>query len=114
MNDKKSSNVVTNNKKSKYKAIECDVDESDYKKEWKAVECASVQLVKDLKDDIEKSCVMHEKLKEDSFCTEVMHETLVDNLKDEICRATFNSKDECCLEVGDAMKIIEKRFLFGC
>ena len=82
LNDKKRSNVVINNKKSKCKAIEFYVDEGDHKKECKAVECASVQLVKELTGDVEKACVMYEKLKEDRIYTEVMYETLVDNLKE--------------------------------
>ena len=78
LNDNKSSNVATNNKNLKCKAIEGCVDEGDHKKSYKAVECASVQLVKDLKGDVDKACSMCEKLKEDSFFTEVMCETLVE------------------------------------
>ena len=49
-------------------------------------------------------------IKEDSVYTEVMCETLVDNLKDEICRVTHNSRDENYLEVEDVKKNIEKEF----
>ena len=108
LNDKKSSNVVTNNKKSKCEAMECHLDESDHEKECKPVECASVQLVKDLKGGVEKACVTHEEIKEDSVCTEVTCKMLVDNLKDELCRITCNSRDENCLEVEDTKKNIEK------
>ena len=47
---------------------------------------------------------MHEKLKEDSICTEVVHEMLVNNLKDELCRAMHDSPDEHYLEVEDVKK----------
>ena len=53
---------------------------------------------------------MCEKSQEDSVCTEVIHEVLVDNLKDELCRATRNSQDECCLEVEDTKNKIDKEF----
>ena len=43
--------------------MECHLDEGNNEKEFNAVECASVQLVKDLKVDVEKACVTHEKLK---------------------------------------------------
>ena len=46
----------------------------------------------------------NKKLKEDSVCAEAMHEMSVDNLKDELCRVTRNSKDESCLEVEDTIK----------
>ena len=63
-------------------------DEGDYGKEGKEVACVSSQLVTDLKGNINRACVMCEKLQEDSSHTEVMHETLVENLKDELCRVT--------------------------
>ena len=53
---------------------------------------------------------MHKKIKEDSACAEAMHKTLMDNLKEELCRVTHNSKDECYLEVEDTMKNIELEF----
>ena len=53
---------------------------------------------------------MYEKLQEDSAYTEVTHETLVDNLKDELCRVTCNSQDEHYLEVEDVKKNIDKEF----
>ena len=68
--------------KSKCKAFECCVNKGDSEKERKEIECASVQLVKNKKGDVEKSCVMYKKLKEDSGCTEAMCETLLSNLKD--------------------------------
>ena len=71
---------------------------------------ASSQLVTCLKGNVERACVMHEKLQEDSVHTEVMHETLVDNLKDDLCRATRNSQDEHCLEVEDTKKNIDTFF----
>ena len=67
-------------------------------------------MVKDLKGDVEKAFVMYEKLKEDSVYTKVMCETLVDNLKDEICRVMCNSKNDYYLKVEDIMKNIEKEF----
>ena len=104
LNDKKSSNVATNNKKSKCKVIECYADKSDHEKSYKAVECSSVQLVKDSTGNVEKACVVHEKLKEDCVYTELMHGMLVDNLKYELCRAMCNSKYDCYLEVKDTIK----------
>ena len=65
-------------------------------------------MVKDLKGDVEKSYAMCENLKEDIVCAKSMRETLVDNLKDELCRTTHNSKDECHLELEDIMKNVEK------
>ena len=112
LNDRKRSNVAMSDKKSKRKAIKCYADEGDHEKERKEVECASVQLAKYLKGDVEKSCVMCEKLKEDSICTEAIHEVLVENLKDELCRVVRNSKDECCLEAEDTKKTIEKTFIW--
>ena len=41
---------------------------------------------------------------------EVTYEMLVDELKEELCRVTHNSQDECCLEVEDAKKQIEEEF----
>ena len=67
-------------------------------------------MIKDLKGDVEKEHVMHEKLKEDSTHSEVMCETLVEKLKDEFCRAMCNSKDEHYSEFEDTMKNIEKEF----
>ena len=55
---------------------------------------------------------MHEKLKEDSIYAEETCEVLVENLKDEHCRATHNRKDGHCLEVEDSMKNVEKEFYF--
>ena len=65
-------------------------------------------MVKDFKGDVEKACVMRKKLKEDRVCAEAMHDVLVDNLKDDLCRVTHNSKDEVYLAVEDTMKNIEK------
>ena len=48
------------------------VDEGDYEKEGKEVACASSQLVTDLKGNVDRACVMCEKLQEDSICTDVM------------------------------------------
>ena len=53
---------------------------------------------------------MHEKLQEDDVCTEAIHEMLVDNLKQELCRVTPNSQDECYLEVEDIKNNIDKEF----
>ena len=39
-----------------------------------------------------------------------MHETLVAELKDELCRAACNSKDEGYLEFDDTQKQIEEEF----
>lgn len=57
----------------------------DYAKECKEIACASSQLVKDLKGDVERACVMCEKLQEDCVCTEVRYEVSVDNIKDNLC-----------------------------
>ena len=53
---------------------------------------------------------MCEKLLENSIRTEVMHEMLVDHLKDELCKATHNSQDKCYLEVEAAKNNIDKDF----
>ena len=79
-------------------AMEC---KGDFKKECKAVEGANVNLVKDSTMDDEKVHAKCEKSQENSACMEAMREALVNKLKDELCRATRNSKDECCLEVED-------------
>ena len=60
--------------------------------------------------DVEKACVVYEKLKEDSVYTKVMYEMLVDNLKDELFRVMHNCKDDYYLEVEDIMKNIDKEF----
>ena len=39
-----------------------------------------------------------------------MHEELIDNLKDELCRVTCNSQDECYLEVDGTKNKIDKEF----
>ena len=120
--DNKSSTVASNDKKHKRKVTKCYVDESDhnescevvehegdFKQESKAVESVNV-LVKNLKQEIEKGCVKCEKLQKNSTCIEVMHETLVSELKDEMCRVMYNSKEENYLEVDDMQKQIEENF----
>ena len=92
------------------KAIECYEDEGDYDKECKEVACATSQLFKDLQGDVERACAMHEKLQKDSVHTEVVHEVLVKNLDDELCRVTHNSQEECYLEVEDMKETIDKEF----
>ena len=104
MNDKKSSDVAASNKKSKHKATECYADEGCHEKSRKAVERASAQLVKDLKGGVEKARAACEKLKEDSARTEAMHEVLVGNLKDELCRVARNCEDYRYLEAKGTMK----------
>ena len=42
--------------------------------------------------------------KENSRHIEVMHEMLVSELKDELCRVMCNSQEEECLEVDDTHK----------
>lgn len=44
------------------------------------------------------------KLQEDRTCTESVHEVLVDNPKDKLCRIIFNSHDEQHVEVDDIKK----------
>ena len=51
---------------------------------------------------------MYDKLQEDSVFTEFMHEELVDNLKDELCRVMCNGQDEHYLEVEDIKNKIDK------
>ena len=51
-----------------------------------------------------------EKLKVHIAYVEVVHGMLVDEPKEEICRATRNSQDECCLEVDDTQKQVEEEF----
>ena len=41
---------------------------------------------------------------------EVMCTMLVDKLKEELCRVTCNSQDDCYLEVTDMQKQIEREF----
>ena len=53
---------------------------------------------------------MCEKLQEDSIFIRVTHEELVDNLKNELCRSTHNSRDECYLEPEDKKNKIDKEF----
>ena len=65
-------------------------------------------MAKDLKGNVEKVCVMHEKLKEDSTHTELMCEVLVESMKDNRFRTIHNSQDECYLEVEDVKKNVEK------
>jgi len=67
-------------------------------------------LVKDLKQDVEKGCVKCEKLRENSTKIEAMHETLVSELKDELCRVTHNIEEEGYLEVYCTQKQIEEEF----
>ena len=100
-NEKKSSDSVMRNKKYKCKENKSYEDEGDY---------ASVQLIKKLKGDVEKACAMCENLQKDSIYTEVRHETLLENLKDELFRVMHDNEDEDCLEVEDTMKNIEKEF----
>ena len=104
--DNKNKMVINKNCKS----IECYEDEGDYEKEFKEVACATIQLVKDSQGDVERACVMYEKLQEDSVCAEVTQDFLVQNLKDELCRVTCNSQDEFCLEVEDMKEKIDKEF----
>ena len=42
-----------------------------------------------LRDDVERACLMYEKLKEDSTYVEVQYELLVDELKDELYRIRY-------------------------
>ena len=84
-NRKKSSDSVRSNKNHKCKEKESYEEEGD---------CASAQLIKKLNGDVEKVCVMFENLQKDSVCTEVRHKTLVENLKDELCRVMHENKDE--------------------
>ena len=53
-------------------------------------------------------CLKCEKLKENSTHMEVTCEMLVDELKEELYRATCNSQEECYLKVNDVQKQIEK------
>ena len=50
------------------------------------------------------------KVQQNSNHMEAMCEMLVDELKEELCRVTCNSQDECFLEVEDTQKQIEEEF----
>ena len=89
------------NKKHECKEKESYEDEGD---------CESVKLIKKLKGDVEKACMMYENLQKDSINTEVRCEMLVENMKDELCRVIHDNEDECYLEVENTMENIEKEF----
>ena len=67
-------------------------------------------MVKDLKKDVEKGHVKYENSQEKSTHIEATHETLVSELKDELCRATCDSPEEHYLEVDDTQKQTEEEF----
>ena len=95
----------------KINVIDCIEDGSDKEKECKEEISINNQLVKGLRDDAEQACAMHEKLKEDSICTESMREVLVENLKIELCRIMRKSQEEYHLDFEEMKNKIEKEFV---
>ena len=77
-------------------------------KESRKEERKHEKLVQDLRDDTEKSFLMHKKLQDESTYVEAQHELLVDDSKDELFRIKHESQDECYLDVEEIRKEIDK------
>ena len=100
-NEKKSNDIVMRNEKHECKENDSYEDVGNHE---------NVQLIKKIKGNVEKACVVHEHLQKDSVCTEVRYKILVENLKEELFRVMHDNEYEHSLEVEDTMKKIEKEF----
>ena len=98
------------NEKMKSKVIDGVENGGNKEKECKEEESARNKLIQELRGDVEKACVMYEKLQKDSVHTEVRCEVLVDNSKDELCSFMCNSQEECYLDIDEIKNKIDKDF----
>ena len=68
------------------------------------------QLVQDLTIDVERVCLECDKFQSKFSCSELRREELVENLKCELCRVTFEQEEEECLGAEHMMKKIDENF----
>ena len=116
------SSVTSNDNKQKIKVIKSNAHESEHKEACVVAECEGelkheskvVEGVKILQQDVEKGCVKCKINQEKSRFTEVVHETAVSELKEELFKAMFKSKEdehesreEACLGIDEMHKNLE-------